>query len=127
MSSQDFTNLESVVNVIGLSSKPLWAFAEMWYQVFLWALFSSMFVHLIAAFIAFAALRLHKQGRWVPLGIVIMGLLSPLSGGVITSAAIAGVYRAAGFTMAPMYALMWGVGQTVFVMVISFSRILATL
>lgn len=42
-------------------------------------------------------------------------------------AAIAGVYRASGFEMPPMYALVWGVGQTVVVIFISFTRILATL
>jgi hypothetical protein len=36
---------------------------EMWYQVFLWALFSSIFVHVIAAAIAFATLRKHKFGK----------------------------------------------------------------
>ena len=42
-------------------------------------------------------------------------------------AAIAGVYRASGFEMAPLYALVWGVGQTITVIFISFTRILATL
>ena len=38
-------------------------FGEMWYQVFLWALFSSIFVHLIASTIAFTTLRKHKFGK----------------------------------------------------------------
>lgn len=42
-------------------------------------------------------------------------------------AVIAGVYRASGFEMAPLYALVWGVGQTILVIFISFTRILATL
>ena len=46
---------------------------------------------------------------------------------IVTGAAIAGVYRASGFEMAPLYALVWGVGQTIAVIVISFTRILATL
>jgi hypothetical protein len=37
--------------------------SEMWYQIFLWALFSSIFVHVIAAAIAFATLRKHKFGK----------------------------------------------------------------
>ena len=45
----------------------------------------------------------------------------------VSGAAIAGVYRASDFIMMPFYALVWGVGQTVVVVVISFSRILATL
>ena len=40
-------------------------FSEMWYQVFLWALFSSIAVHVIAAAIAFGTLRKHKFGKWV--------------------------------------------------------------
>lgn len=37
--------------------------SEMWYQIFLWALFSSIFVHMIAGTICFATLRQHKYGK----------------------------------------------------------------
>jgi hypothetical protein len=37
----------------------------MWYQIFLWALFSSVFVHTIAGAICFATLRQHKYGKYV--------------------------------------------------------------
>uniref|UniRef100_T1JKW7 Transmembrane protein 170A n=1 Tax=Strigamia maritima TaxID=126957 RepID=T1JKW7_STRMM len=100
---------------------------QMWYQVFLWALFSSLLVHFVAATIAFSLLRKHKYGRFVPVIIVAMGFLGPLTGGILTSAAIAGVYRAASFRMAPLYPLIWGVGQTFLAAVLSFTRILATL
>ena len=50
-------------------------------------------------------------------------VVSPLSPG----AAVAGIYRVAGKNMAPLEALVWGVGQTVLTLIISFSRILATL
>uniref|UniRef100_A0A3Q2PIG6 Transmembrane protein 170B n=1 Tax=Fundulus heteroclitus TaxID=8078 RepID=A0A3Q2PIG6_FUNHE len=43
------------------------------------------------------------------------------------TAAVAGVYRVAGKRMAPLEALVFGVGQTTLSVVISFSRILATL
>ncbi|XP_023218758.1 transmembrane protein 170A [Centruroides vittatus] len=128
--AEDFetSELDSIINVIGLTpSDPLDTFAEMWYQVFLWALFSSLFVHLIAAGIAFGTLRKHKLGRFMPLLIVIFGVVAPLTGGVVTSAAIAGVYRASRFQMMPFYALVWGVGQTILAAVMSFTRILATL
>jgi len=46
---------------------------------------------------------------------------------MVLGAAVAGVYRASGFEMAPMYALVWGVGQTIIVIFVSFTRILATL
>ncbi|XP_049808145.1 uncharacterized protein LOC126251639 isoform X2 [Schistocerca nitens] len=42
---------------------PLNTFAEMWYHVFLWALLSSVFVHAVAAAIAFATLRKHIYGN----------------------------------------------------------------
>lgn len=51
-----------------------------------------------------------------------LSLLRPLTG-----AAVAGVYRVAGKDMAPLQALVFGVGQTTLSVVISFSRILATL
>nr|XP_014424399.1 transmembrane protein 170A isoform X2 [Pelodiscus sinensis] len=76
----------------------------MWYGVFLWALMSSLAFHIPAGLLALFTLRHHKYG-----------------------AAIAGVYRAAGKQMIPFEVLTLGVGQTFCVMVISFSRILATL
>lgn len=45
----------------------------------------------------------------------------------LSGAAVAGVYRVAGKDMAPLEALVFGVGQTSLSVVISFSRILATL
>ncbi|KAH9509480.1 hypothetical protein Btru_045997 [Bulinus truncatus] len=111
---------------LGLS-KVLGSFVEMWYQIFLWALFSSLFVHVVATLIAFLRLRKHPIGRWIPLAILAMGFLSPLTGGVISSAAIAGVIRASGITIVHYHALVFGVGHTFLVVVVSFVRILATL
>ncbi|EFN80071.1 Transmembrane protein 170A, partial [Harpegnathos saltator] len=106
---------------------PLTSFAEMWYQIFLWALFSSIFVHTIAGAICFATLRQHKYGKFFPLLIIIMGVLLPLTSGVVSSAAVAFVYRASGYQMPPLYALFWGIGQTVVAACVGFTRILATL
>lgn len=134
-------------------------FPEMWYQIFLWALFSSIFVHTIAGAICFATLRQHKYGKYVrfnvsglfincmicmplndtlelsyislrrffPLLIIIMGVLLPLTSGVVSSAAVAFVYRASGYQMPPLYAMFWGIGQTVLPVCVGFTRILATL
>ena len=119
---------ESIEKIIGFSPRdPLNGFVEMWYRIFLWTLFSSFLVHIVAGAISFSQLRRHKMGRFAALVIVLMGLLSPLTGGAVTSAAIAGVYRASGFEMAPLYAFVYGVGQTIVVIFISFTRILATL
>ncbi|XP_057593376.1 transmembrane protein 170A-like isoform X2 [Hippopotamus amphibius kiboko] len=87
------------------NSTSLCAFPEMWYGVFLWALVSSLFFHVPAGLLALFTLRRHKYG----------------------SAAIAGVYRAAGKEMIPFEALTLGTGQTFCVVVVSFLRILATL
>ncbi|XP_028305618.1 transmembrane protein 170A [Gouania willdenowi] len=102
-------------------------FSEMWYGVFLWAVVSSLVFHLPTALLALATLRQHKVARYMPIAILLMGILGPLLGGVLTSAAIAGVYKAAGKTMISLEALIFGVGQSFFVLVISFFRILATL
>ena len=65
--------------------------------------------------------------RLVPPLMLVVGVAGPLTAGVITSATIAFVYRASAFTMPPFYALLWGSGQTVAGLCLSFSRILATL
>ncbi|XP_054619418.1 transmembrane protein 170B isoform X1 [Dunckerocampus dactyliophorus] len=103
------------------------ALSEMWYWVFLWCLFSSLFVHGVVGLLMFVMLQRHKRGRLITLVLVSVGFLASLSGGVITSAAVAGVYRVAGKGMAPLEALILGVGQTSLSVIISFSRILATL
>ena len=99
----------------------------MWYHVFLWSLFSSLIIHISAGAIAFASLRRHKTARFAPILIILSGILTPLTSYSITSAAVAGVHRAASFQMHPIYAMFWGIGQTIVTMFISFSRFLATL
>ncbi|XP_046993186.1 transmembrane protein 170A [Schistocerca americana] len=106
---------------------PLNTFAEMWYHVFLWALLSSVFVHAVAAAIAFATLRKHIYGKFFPVFILIMGVLAPLTSGVVSSAAVAFVYDSSNMPMRALYALFWGVGQTVVAACIGLTRILATL
>ncbi|XP_041314846.1 transmembrane protein 170A isoform X1 [Pyrgilauda ruficollis] len=101
--------------------------AEMWYGVFLWALVSSLAFHVPAALLALFTLRHHKYGRFMSVSVLLMGIVGPISAGTLTSAAIAGVYRAAGKKMIPFEALIFGVGQTFCVVVVSFLRILATL
>lgn len=102
-------------------------FSEMWYGVFMWAAISSLVFHLPAALISLATLRQHKMARFMPIAILLMGIVGPVCGGVLTSAAIAGVYKAAGKKMISLEALVLGVGQSFCVLVISFLRVLATL
>ncbi|NXJ75154.1 T170A protein, partial [Trogon melanurus] len=108
-------------------SSPLSTFPEMWYGVFLWALVSSLSFHVPAALLALFTLRRHKYGRFMSVSLLLMGIVGPITAGILTSAAIAGVYRAAGKKMIPFEALILGVGQTFCVVVVSFLRILATL
>ncbi|XP_048796730.1 transmembrane protein 170B isoform X1 [Lagopus muta] len=100
---------------------------KMWYWVFLWALFSSLFVHGAVGVLMFVMLQRHRQGRLISVIVVSIGFLGSVTGAMITSAAVAGIYRVAGKNMAPLEALVFGVGQTVLTLIISFSRILATL
>ena len=58
---------------------------EMWYQIFLWALGTSIFIHCVVALISFCTLRRHKYGRFFPILVIIVGFLFPVTGGVITS------------------------------------------
>nr|XP_056718826.1 transmembrane protein 170A [Euleptes europaea] len=102
-------------------------FPEMWYGVFLWALVSSLLFHIPAGLLALYTLRLHKYGKFMSVSILLMGVVGPITAGTLTSAAIAGVYRAAGKEMVPFMALTLGVGQSCCVVMISFLRILATL
>ncbi|KAG7219397.1 hypothetical protein INR49_002829 [Caranx melampygus] len=100
---------------------------EMWYWVFLWCLFSSLFIHGAVGLLMLVMLQRHRRGRLITMVMVSVGFLASLCGGVITSAAVAGVYRVAGKDMAPLEALVLGVGQTSLSVVVSFSRVLATL
>ena len=47
--------------------------------------------------------------------------------GLLSSGAIAFVYKHSNFSMVPIHAMMWGVGQTVIHAAVGFTRILATL
>ncbi|XP_037926524.1 transmembrane protein 170A [Hermetia illucens] len=124
----DSDELDTIADVMGLRSQNrLNTFREMWYHIFLWAFFSSVFVHTCAALIAFVTLRKHKFGRFFSILILLMGFVSPATSGVVSSAAIAFVHRASSLHMSPIFAMVWGVGQTIISACLGFTRILATL
>lgn len=121
-------DLGTLADVMGLrNDHTLRTFAEMWYHIFLWGLFSSVFVHTCAALVAFVTLRRHKFGRFFSILILVMGVVSPATSGIVSSAAIAFVHRASSLQMSPISALVWGVGQTFVSACIGLTRILATL
>lgn len=57
----------------------------MWYWVFLWCLFSSLFVHGAAGLLMLVTLQRHKRGRLITVVMVSVGFLASLSGSVVTS------------------------------------------
>jgi len=65
--------------------------------------------------------------RYFPVVVFLMGVITPLTSGLVTSAVIAFVYRASALEMTPFYGFLYGVGQTVMAACFSFTRILATL
>ena len=56
-----------------------------------------------------------------------MGLIGPVTNGVITSAALSVLYKYGGWVMPPYFPLCFGLGQTFSVIFLSFFCIPATL
>jgi len=109
------------------SNSTLLLFKEMWIAVFMWCFVSSVFLYSIAALVAFSMLRRHKLGKFYSVMILVMGTIIPCSLGLLSSAAIAFVYKHSSFSMFPTHAMMWGVGQTVIHAAVGVTRVLATL
>lgn len=65
--------------------------------------------------------------RFCPIFILCMGILTPMTSGIVSSAIIACVYKASMIKMTPLYAIVWGVGQTLLSAAVGVTRILATL
>jgi len=109
------------------SPNPLITWTDILYEVFIWCLFSSLFIYFLGAAAAFLTLRKHKFGRFYSLMIIVMGVIIPLTLGVASSASIAFVYKTSSFEMSQSHAMMWGVGQTVIHAFFGSVRFLATL
>ena len=109
------------------SPKPLLTGTEIWYEVFIWCIFSSVILYSLAAIIAFITLRKHKFGRFYSVLIFFMGFFLPLTLGVVSSGSVAFVYKSSTFGMQTTHAIMWGVGQTCIHAFFGITRILATL
>uniref|UniRef100_A0A3Q1BWX6 Transmembrane protein 170B n=1 Tax=Amphiprion ocellaris TaxID=80972 RepID=A0A3Q1BWX6_AMPOC len=84
---RDYSVNLSVQQVLSLwvQGTTLQHFTEMWYWVFLWCLFSSLFVHGAVSLLMLVMLQRHKRGRLITLVLVSVGFLASLSGGVITN------------------------------------------
>lgn len=105
----------------------LHTFGDMWKYIFIWSFCSAVFVHMIAALIAFGTLRKHKFGRLFSVLILFVGVIMTPITSSISSAAIAFVHDTGNLSMSPIYAIIYGVGQTIIAACIGFTRILATL
>lgn len=55
--------LETSAYAEAFSKKELESFPDLWREIFLWAFFSILFIHIVSAIIAFLMLRRHKYGR----------------------------------------------------------------
>ncbi|XP_040402811.1 transmembrane protein 170B isoform X1 [Cygnus olor] len=84
----------SAINLSVQQVLSLWAhgtvlrsLTEMWYWVFLWALFSSLFVHGAVGVLMFLMLQRHRQGRLISVIVVSIGFLGSVTGAMITSKA----------------------------------------
>ncbi|XP_055426568.1 transmembrane protein 170B isoform X2 [Bubalus kerabau] len=82
----------SMINLSVQQVLSLWAhgtvlrnLTEMWYWIFLWALFSSLFVHGAAGVLMFVMLQRHRQGRVISVIAVSIGFLASVTGAMITS------------------------------------------
>lgn len=71
--------------------------------------------------------RKHKFGRLFSILILIWGVLSPITAGLISSIFIAWVQSSSIVPISPLVALLWGCGQTLFGIFLGVTRILATL
>lgn len=83
-----FDDWSLVITVPGKSATcdlSLLFLVEMWYGVFLWALVSSLFFHVPAGLLALFTLRHHKYGRFMSVSILLMGIVGPITAGILTS------------------------------------------
>lgn len=69
----------------------------------------------------------HISNRFYSTIILVMGVLTPLTTGAVTSATVAYVYHMSGLQMARYHVALWGLGQTFCGVGFGFTRILATL
>ncbi|XP_036867087.2 transmembrane protein 170B isoform X1 [Manis javanica] len=98
----------SMINLSVQQVLSLWAhgtvlrnLTEMWYWVFLWALFSSLFVHGAAGVLMFVTLQRHRQGRVISVVAVSVGFLASVTGAMITSLPASSTERAGPCGMTP--------------------------
>lgn len=115
------------LRVLVLDSEPFLSFFEVWLGILLWMAASYMFVYFAGAAVSLLALRKHPWFPLFSLPLLAMAFVGPATFGAVTSASIALPLSAANQAISSVHCMLFGCVQTVFIIAISFSRILATL
>lgn len=101
---------------------------NLWYQMFLSTLISSVVLHSIGSLILYIRLRSHHYAKWLALIVQIAGFITPIFLGSITNALIAAILVFSGrYTLSFYIAVSIGLGQTICVVAVEFLRIMQTL
>ncbi|CAJ0930519.1 unnamed protein product, partial [Mesorhabditis belari] len=100
---------------------------HIFFSILIWMTISYLVAYLTAILIATIMLRKHPFVVCIVLPMSLMCVVGPVTMGAVTSASIAFALSSANKPVNPAYCLVLGVIQTFFHILISFSRILATL
>ncbi|KAK6105545.1 T-cell receptor beta chain ANA 11, putative [Brugia malayi] len=121
------TSNYSLWKVLTLSGEDISSFWEMFLGITLWMVISYAFVYIIVALISMIMLRNHPWMFIYAASIFGMAILGPATVGALTSASIALMFTSADKAISCWHCMVLGSAQTLAVVIISFSRILATL
>ncbi|XP_071539237.1 transmembrane protein 170B [Panulirus ornatus] len=121
------TQRETAAYAEAFSKKELESFPDLWREIFLWAFFSILFIHIVSAIIAFLMLRRHKYGRFSAACILLIGMCTTFVMCAATSAAVGFVLYQAKIPLQPIHAMICGISQTALFILFSFSRVMPTL
>ncbi|KAI1714290.1 putative transmembrane protein domain-containing protein [Ditylenchus destructor] len=117
----------SISDVLALKNYSLVSFWQQFSAIFIWMAVSYVVAHLIAFSIAVTMLRHHQWVLYISCPFLVMSVLGPTTLGALTSASIALTFAMANKAITPWHCMIIGCGQTFFVILTSFFRILATL
>uniref|UniRef100_A0A8R1TL66 Transmembrane protein 170A n=1 Tax=Onchocerca volvulus TaxID=6282 RepID=A0A8R1TL66_ONCVO len=121
------TSNYSLWKVLTLSGEDISSFWEMFLGITIWMVISYVFVYIIVALISMIMLRNHPWMFIYAASIFGMAILGPATVGALTSASIALMFSSADKAISCWHCMILGSAQTLAVVIISFSRILATL
>ncbi|KAE9555292.1 hypothetical protein FO519_001543 [Halicephalobus sp. NKZ332] len=113
--------------VLALSAHDIRSFWHMWLAILLWMTVSYVVIHVVAFLCAVVMLRHHPWMVFLSFPFLAMVLVGPSTFGALTSASIAWTFALANKSITSWHCMFLGCGQTLVVVILSFSRILATL